>query len=261
MNLKNPQKEMIYYTDNRVVEPIFSKVQEILTDSSKKLDIPITCVSLKPTEFGHRRKVFADRERSYPTMVLQIMTALSTAKGKYVFFTENDVLYHHSHFDFTPPKDDVFYYNNNVWRWKLWDFKLITYDNMRPLSCMCCNREYALEHYKMRWRKIHEWGLNHFRSREPRLGRVWGYEPGTKQRRRGGLTDDVCELWSSDKPNIDIRHRRTFSSIKCDLKDFKNKPDNWQEKRYDDIPGWDLLKVFPEGMKDNCELDFNTAPK
>lgn len=251
----------IYYTDNRVQEPIFSTVQKIINDGCRKRNIPITCVSLKPTNFGDKRIVLEGRERSYPTYVLQIKTALENAEGDYVFFLENDVLYHDSHFDFVPLKDNVFYYNNSVFRWKLWDFKLITYDKMRPLSCLCCNREFALEHYKKRLEAVYKLGLNEFRSREPRQGRIWGYEPGTKARRRGGFSDDVCELWTSTGPNIDIRHRRTFSSIKCDLENFKNKPENWQEIRYDQIPGWDLRKIFPEGMKKNCDLDFDTAPE
>ena len=251
----------IYYTDNRVCEPIFSTVQKIISFSCKKRDIPITCVSLKPIDFGDKRIVLKGRERSYPTYVLQIKTALENAEGDYVFFLENDVLYHDSHFDFTPLKDNVFYYNNNVWRWKLWDFKLITYDNMRPLSCLCVNRKFALEHYKKRLKAVYNLGLDEFRSREPRRGRIWGYEPGTKKRRRGGFSDDVCELWHSAGPNIDIRHRRTFSSIKCDLVNFKNKPENWQEVRWNEIPEWNLKEIFPEGMKNHCDLDFNTAPK
>lgn len=254
-------KGIIYYTDNRVVEPIFSTVQKILTKVSKEKELPITCVSLKQTNFGDTRVILDNRERSYPTYVTQIKMALENAREDYVFFCENDVLYHKSHFDFTPPKDDVFYYNNNVWRWKLWDFKLVRYDNMRPLSCLCANREFVLDHYKRRLQAVYDLGLDEFRSREPRKGRIWGYEPGTKPRRRGGFSDDVCELWSSKLPNIDIRHNRTFSSIKCDLKDFRHKPENWKELRYDKIPGWDLRKVFPEGMKEHCELDFDTAPK
>jgi hypothetical protein len=254
-------KGMCYYSDNRVCEPIFSTVQNILTKIGKDKGIPITSVTLKPTDFGDRRIVLENHERGYVTYVKQINLALENAKEDYVFFTENDVLYHPSHFDFMPPKDDVFYYNNNVWRWKLWDFKLITYDNMRPLSCLCVNREFALDHYKRRLAKVYELGMDEFRSREPRMGRIFGYEPGTKKRRRGGFSDDVCELWRSELPNIDIRHRRTFSSIKCDLKDFKNKPENWQEIRYDEVPGWDLRKVFPEGMKNHCDLDFEIAPE
>jgi hypothetical protein len=98
----------------------------------------------------------------------------------------------------------------------------------------------------MRQRKIEEWGLDHFRSREPRLARLWGYEPGLKLRRRGGLTDDGFDTWNSKDPVIDIRHKGTFSSPKIHLKDFKHKPTNWQEISIKDIPYWDLKKLFYE---------------
>ena len=91
-------------------------------------------------------------------------------------------------------------------------------------------------------------GLNEFRSREPRQGRIWGYEPGTKKRRRGGFSDEESEVWSSVGPNIDIRHNRTFTSIKCDISEFKNKPENWQEINYRDVKDWDLKALFEQGM-------------
>lgn len=232
------EKGIIYYTDNRVVEPIFTTVQNILNE----IGLPITSCSLKPIDFGNN--IVHDAVRSYPTMVNQIVKALEGSNEKFVFFCENDVLYHKSHFDFTPKKDNIFYYNENVWRWRLWDDKAIRYKGMIPLSCMCVGREYGLAHYKMRQEKINEWGLDEFRSREPRRSRIWGYEPGTKPRRRGGLTDDVRETYYSEYPNVDIRHKRTFSRLKCTQDDFKNQPEEWEEIKSQDIPGWDLNKLF-----------------
>ena len=191
-------------------------------------------------------------------MVTQIITALENSKEDYVFFCEHDVLYDKSHFEFTPPKDDVFYYNNSVWRWKLWNFKLITYDNMRPLSCLAVNRLFALEHFRKRMKTIEEWQLDPNRSREPRKARIWGFEPGTKPTARGGFSDDVCDVWSSSGFNIDIRHNRTFTSIKCDLEDFLDRPEGWREVRFDQVPGWDLRALFPEGMKNHSGLDFDS---
>jgi len=109
---------------------------------------------------------------------------------------------------------------------------------------MCCNREFALEHYKMRQRKIVEQGLDHFRSREPRFARLWGYEPGTKKKKRGGLTDDDFETWSSEIPVIDVRYKGTFSSPKIHLKDFKHEPNNWEEMNINKVKGWDMKKLF-----------------
>lgn len=238
-------KSIIYYTDNRIGEPIIPICQKQLLKSN----LPIVSCSLKPINFG--QNIVVEGKRSYPTMVRQILTALEHSTSKYIFFCEHDVLYSPTHFDFIPDKDDIFYYNDNVWRWRLWDNKAIKYDRMLPLSCMCCNREFALEHYKMRQRKIEEWGLDHFRSREPRLARLWGYEPGTKKKRRGGLTNDDFETWTSKEPNIDIRHKWTFSSPKVTLESFKHKPKNWQEINIKDIKEWNLALLFQQETKNS----------
>ena len=231
-------KEIIYYTENRLKEPLFSMVQEQI----KKAELPIVSCSLKPIKFG--KNIVVEGQKSYPTMVRQILTCLENSTADYVFFTEHDCLYPKSHFDFTPPRDDIFYYNRNVWRWWLGGDKAIRYERMLPLSCMCCNRKLALEHYKMRQRKIEEWGLDHFRSREPRMARLWGYEPGTKKKKRGGLTNDNFDTWHSAYPVIDIRYKGTFSSPKIHLSDFKHAPENWEEITIDKINGWNLKELF-----------------
>ena len=231
---------IIYYTDNRIDEsPIINEVRKTILASG----LPIVSCSLKSIDFG-KNIVLENHERSYPTMVEQILICLENSTADYVFFNEHDVLYSESHFDFTPPKDNIFYYNENVLRWMLYSDTLITYDRMLPLSCMCANRKFALKHYKMRKRKIEEWGLDEFRSREPRRARIWGYEPGLKLKRRGGLTDDGFDTWKSKYPNIDIRHKWSFSSPKIKLKDFKHKPINWKQINIDNVPGWDLKKIF-----------------
>lgn len=231
-------KTIIFYTDNRIKEPIKSLVRGLLLE----VELPIVSCSLKPIDFG--TNIVIEGQRSYPTMVRQILTALENSKEKYVFYAEHDVFYPKSHFDFTPPRDDIFYYNENVYRWWSKGETAIRYDRMLPLSCMCCNREFALEHYRMRQSKIEEWGLDHFRSREPRLARLWGYEPGTKKKKRGGLTNDDFDTWSSKEPVIDIRHKNTFSSPKIHLKDFKHAPENWQEINIDEVPGWNLRELL-----------------
>lgn len=231
---------IIYYTDNRLGEPIYSIVQEYLLASG----LPIVSSSLKPISFGDNEVVAG--ERSYPTMVKQIISCLERSTAKYVFFCEHDVLYHLSHFDFVPPKDDIFYYNDNVWRWSFGSDKAIRHDRMLPLSCMCANREFTLDHYKRRAEKIKEMGWSETRSREPRWVRRMGYEPGTKKKRRGGFFDDDFSTWSSEYPNIDIRHKGAFSSPKLKLSDFKHEPKWWKEVPIEEIASWNLKELFNE---------------
>ena len=231
-------KGIIYYTDNRLSEPIFSICQEQILQAK----LPITSVSLKPINFG--KNIVLDLKPGYITMVKEITTALENSNQEVVFFCEHDVLYPLSHFEFTPAKNDVFYYNANVWRWKYPDDLLITYDRLISLSGLCVNKKFALNHYNMRLKKIEELDLEKDKRHEPSWARIWGYEPGTKKIKRGGLTDDDFETWRSKYPIIDIRHGRTFSQSKVTLDSFIHKPTNWQETTIDKIAGWDLKKLF-----------------
>lgn len=232
-------KAIIYYTDNRLREPIFSLVQKYIAASG----LPITSCSLKPINFG-KNIVLEGKERSYPTMALQILTALENSEADYVFFCEHDVLYHLSHFDFTPPRDDIYYYNVNNWRWDYPHNRAISYDELTSLSGLCVNRELAIKHYRYRLELIEKWGLDKIRSREPRWARRFGYEPGTKKRSNGGVTDEDHIKRKSALPNIDIRHGGTFSAPKITLESFKHKPTNWREEPIENIPGWNLKELF-----------------
>jgi len=230
-------KGIIFYTDNTLDINISSQVEDFI----RMANLPIVSASLKPIAFGDNEVIRG--KRSYPTMVRQIISCLERSTAKYVFFCEHDVLYHYSHFDFTPPRDDIFYYNENVWRWGFGSDTAIRYDRMLSLSGMCVNREYVLEHYYLRRKKIMD---NSWENDEgqPRWVRIMGYEPGTKKKRRGGITDDDFGTWKSRYSNIDIRHKGTFSPAKLKLKDFKHKPKWWKEINIEDIKSVDLRRLF-----------------
>jgi len=233
-------KECIYYTDNQLKEPLFSEVQKQI----EKSELPIVSTSLKTIDFG--KNIVVEGERGYITMVRQILTALENSEADYVFFCEHDVLYHSSHFYFTPPRDDIFYYNENCWRWWIYGDTVFRHDRMLSLSCLCCNRKLALANYRLRMAKIEEKGLDKFMSREPEQARIWGYEPGIKKKKRGGVTDDDFETWNSEYPNIDVRHKGTFSSPKFSLKHFSHSPKWWKEINLNQIKGWnheELLRI------------------
>lgn len=231
-------KGIIYYTDNLLEDPIYSLVQEYLMDSG----LEITSASLKPMEFGNNEVVRG--KRGYPTMVRQIISCLERSIADNVFFCEHDVLYHPSHFDFTPSHNDIFYYNENVWRWEFGKDIAFRHDRMLSLSSLCVDREFALDHYNRRLKHISERGLDTGEGGQPKWVRVMGYEPGTKKKKRGGFSDDDFETWSSDYPCIDIRHGGTFSSPKTKLEDFTHKPKWWKEISVEDIDGWKLGELF-----------------
>jgi len=220
---KDMGKQIIYYTDNRLDEPIFSEVQKRLLNTG----LPIVSVSLSPIDFGNNTVV-----EGYPgayTMLHQILTALKNSWEDYVFFCEHDVLYPMSHFDFTPPRDDIFYYNAHVWRWDYPKDRFVTYDRLISLSSLCCNRKLALKQYQDRIDKVKDMGWYKDVARDPDWARLMGFEPGTKKKKRGGFSDDDFDTWSSKDPIIDIRHNKTYSKRKVSLSDFKHPPENWKE--------------------------------
>ena len=232
------KKGVIYYTDNRLGDPIFSTVQEYI----KKSNLPIVSASLKPIDFGQNLSLNLDP--CFITMIKQIVAALEASDAEVVFFCEHDVLYPTSHFEFEPAKDDIYYYNDNIWRWKYGDKEAITYDRLICLSTLCVNRKFALSHYKARLKKIEELDLKSKKGREPLWARLWGYEPGTKKTKRGGFSDDDFETWTSKDPIIDIRHDKTFSPTKVTLDSFKHAPKNFQQTSLDKLPGWNLKQLF-----------------
>lgn len=231
-------KGIVYYTDNRLGEPIFSVVQKHILAAG----LPIVSVSLAPIHFG--RNIVVSGEPNYVSMVRQIVTALKSSEADYVFFCEHDVLYHPSHFAFVPPQEDTYYYNMNNWRWAYPKNRAIRYDGLTSLSQLCVYRNLGLKHFQHRWQKMNEVGLDKFQTQDPHMARVWGYEPGRRTVGNGALTNEQSGSWHSPYPNIDIRHAGTFSLRKVSRKDFSHQPTGWKETTLDNLPGWDVQSVL-----------------
>ncbi len=230
-------KGIIYYTHNTLGEPVFSIVQKQLLN----IGLPIVNVSLKPIDFG--QNIVLDLQPGVITMFRQILTALEASTSDIIFFCEHDVLYHPSHFDFEPPRNDVFYYNVNVWRWMFPEDFAVTYGGTKSVSGLCANRQFLINHYRLRLKIIEKKRFDN--GRNPRWARIMGYEPG-KEKRRGGISDDISETWRSQYPNVDIRHKGAITKTKRSLNDFKRppNPETWKETTLDKIEGWNLKELF-----------------
>lgn len=229
-------KSIIYYTDNRLGPEINLLVQKQLLESR----LPVISCSLKPVDFGEN--IVLDLNPGPTTMFIQILTALKNSHGKFIFFCEHDVLYHKSHFEFTPPREDTFYYNVNVWRWDFRSDKVITFDHFRSVSGICVDRQKAIEHYEKRLDLIYKMGWDKIPGKNPNWARTMGYEPG-KPKRKGGFSEDHIDEWRSVYPNIDIRHQKTITPIKMTRDSFRHQPTGWQELTLDKLPGWDIKRV------------------
>lgn len=238
----------IYYTDFHVDPAIHAVCLEQLKRSFLG---DIISVSLnRPLDLG--KNVVLNGERSNTMMIRQILTALEASTADIVFFTEHDVLYNHTHFDFIPEKNNVFYYNLNNYRWDFPKDRAISYNELTSLSQMCVYREWALDHYRKRLERLINSGWDKqdgIGNMQPKWVRALGYEPGTKRRKIGGFSDDVSERWRSKLPNVDIRHNMTLSNPKTKLESFKHLPTGWKEVTLDQIPGWDLPTMFRNKVK------------
>lgn len=201
-------KGIIFYTDNKLELKIARKVQKQL----RKMGLPITSASLKPMpHFGNNYCV--KMKRGKEAYLKQIITALENSKEEIVFFCEHDVLYHPSHFQFTPPTKEHFYFNTNVWKWNREKEYGVNVDDCKQVSGMCCYRELALDYYKNKRLDGH-------------------YEPQSNR-----------EAWKSAFPNVDIRHDNNMTKNRWSPKEFKNKKYTKGWKESNEIPGWGCIKI------------------
>jgi len=221
-------KGILYYTDNRLDEDVAIACQKQLLKGVG--ENKLVSVSLRPIEFGDNLTL--PLERGYLTMFKQILAGLEKLTTDVVFFCEHDVYYHPSHFDFTPPKKNVYYYNTNTWKIRLNDGHALYYYT-RQLSGLCAYRELLIQHFKERIRRVEAEGFS----------RKMGFEPGT-HRRKERVDDFTSEDWRSKAPNLDLRHNLNLTKSRwkqSDFRDLRNCRD-WQESHISKIEGWDNLK-------------------
>ena len=217
---------MIYYTSNDLDEKIAKPVRDNLQKISEEKKINITCSSLKKMDFGNKRVRFPTMKKGYLTMFKQILGALEKSSDDWVFFTEHDVLYHPSHFDFVPPDKNTFYYNENVWYLRQ-DGHAMHYD-VNQLSGLCVWRETALIHFRERYER--------FTKEE--FTRNTGFEPFTHNRVQWKNTFKM-DTWKSEAPNIDIRFKQNSTGMRWYKEEYRNQNllINWIETD-DSIDGW-----------------------
>lgn len=226
---KEPTKGILYYTDNA----INMRLSMLCRNSMKQAGLPITSVTLKPTKFGNN--IVVQGERGYKTMFKQILTGLKAMKETTVFFCEHDNIYHPDHFKFTPPRDDIWYYNGNYWFIRMSDGFAIHYD-VSPLSGLVVNREIAIKHFEERLALI---------EKEGRAFRMYhmGFEPMTHKRVKWQNVWDF-EVFMPENPNIDLCHSGNLTLKRWTTRSFIKKPTFWEESTYEKISGWPQLPVL-----------------
>lgn len=219
-------KGALYFTDSRIKEELAAPVRQRLQNSLN--GHKLVSVSLKPLDFG--TNITFPGERGLLTMFRQILAGLEALTTDVVFLCEHDVLYHPSHFEFTPPKKDVYYYNENTYKVDEKTGQAVFYYT-KQVSGLCAYRELLVQHYKARIAKCEAEGFT----------RAMGFEPGCHRPPRG-VDSYKAERWMSQSPNVDIRHRQNLTESRWNPSEFRNPGacEGW--KLADEIPGWGVTK-------------------
>lgn len=232
-------KGIIFYTHNtldgtKLEDAVRSQLQKI-SDEKK---IPILSASNKKIDFGFRNIYFPHSQMGYEWLFKKVKAALENSPNDWIFFTEHDVLYHPSHFDFKPIDKETFYYNQNVWFLRLPDGHALHYD-CSQLSGLCVWKETALAFYNELIEKIEKEGFDRYKI---------GFEPFTHKRVQW-KHQFKTEVWKSEFPNVDIKHGGNATGQRWKKEQYRNQNllVNWTESDTE-IPGWgstqELVKLL-----------------
>ena len=222
-------KGVVYYTDNLCEERLASAVRQKLVMETTPRGIPIVSVSLKPLpDFGENYVV--NGERGVLTMFKQILLGLEKSTADVVFLCEHDVLYHPSHFEFTPPQPDIYYYNENTYKVDGFTGRALFYYT-KQTSGLCAYRKLLVEHYQKRVAKVEKDGFS----------RHMGYEPGCHTPPRG-VDNYKAERWMAPFPNVDVRHTTNLTASRWSQDQFRNANACLGWKLGDSVPGWGITK-------------------
>jgi hypothetical protein len=228
----------VYYTESRLDEKLAEPVRQRLRHSLN--GHKLVSVSLKPLDFG--LNVTLPLERGTLTMFRQILAGLEHCEADIVFFCEHDVLYHPSHFEFVPPKKDVYYYNEHTYKVDVETGKAVFYYT-KQTSGLCAYRDLLIRHYRERIQKVEREGFT----------RGMGFEPGCHRPPRG-VDNYPAERWMSPFPNVDLRHSKNLTQTRWDPAHFRNPKacEGWTEAV--EIPGWGVVGGrFWEFLQENLK--------
>jgi hypothetical protein len=163
-------------------------------------------------------------------MFKQILAALEKSTAEIIYFCEHDVLYHPSHFDFTPPRKDVYYYNEHTYKVDSNTGQALFYYT-KQTSGLCAYRELLLQHYRERVRRVEAEGFT----------RKMGFEPGTHSP-PNGVDHFKAEAFWSEVPNVDIRHTKNLTESRWSQDQFRSQRSCKGWKLVDEVPCWGKTK-------------------
>jgi len=130
----------------------------------------------------------ANMPRCQLTLYKQLLSAAESTDADFVFITEHDVIYDASHFTLIPKRDDVFYYNFNVF---VLTERGYAVTGRVYLSQLCAPRKLLIQSIQERILFIKTSGEN-----------IPFYEPAYKD----PFTKFEKHVFISQQCNVDIRH-------------------------------------------------------
>jgi hypothetical protein len=218
---------ILYLTDS-VLDPwLAERCRELLLKAS--CGLPIVSVSQKPLDFGENVCV-GELGRSGLSMDKQTLTGLSRITTRFVAIAEHDCIYSPEHFKWTPPDEENFFYNDNVWLCQYrnplhpqWDGMFSYVRGRRVQSQLVCSTGLLLGATKEKigilgdpsWvkrngaRAIGEPGTADF-TRTMRLSKYKSLRPIQISLKRY-ITEHSARDFRTVVPNIDIRHGGNFT--------------------------------------------------
>ncbi len=217
-------KGIVYYSDCRGDEAILQAARTQLRRATN--GHRIAAVTLAPLKDHFDRNIVLSLEPGVLTMFRQILTGLEALDVHVAFLCEHDVLYHPSHFDFVPPRDDVYYYNENTWKVDAISGRALFYYT-KQTSGLCASRDLLVEHYRKRVERVQREGYD----------RRIGYEPGAHRLPRG-VDDHPAERWMAASPNVDIRHAHNLTRNRWRQDQFRDKRTCQGWTMADEVPAW-----------------------
>lgn len=234
-----PSKGIVYYTDGRLDSDIHNTVRRQLRRCVNLKDISnVVSVTLSDPDWDFGKWIKLDKERGYLTMFKQILAGLEAVNTDITYFCEHDVLYHPTHFDFTPTPTS-YWYNTHVYKVSAQTGQALTY-TCAQTSGLSAETELLLTHYRKRVQLVEEHGFS----------RKMGFEPGTHG--RAERVDDIkAQFWRSDIPLVDVRHTKNLTETRWKKEQFRNQrfTEGWLES--DSVPGWgNTLGRFNDFLKD-----------
>jgi len=161
----NATKGIVFYTNHRYNFKNSVRAQKNLTRISRHEGLPVVSVSLKRLAFGNKNIRFPSYRANDAFLYKQILGGLDNSRADIIYLCSPDILYTPSHFAFTPPEKDKFYFNTNV-----------TKTPSKNISTLCGYRALLIEYFQ----KLADSSVKNPRTPFTKTKYFKSYEPLTK---------------------------------------------------------------------------------